>query len=295
MASEWCFAEITQARALGKFVVPLKIAACTVKSVLRDLQVLDFSVGGETNYEPLWRALAKAGLDPRDSFRWDPRRPPFPGLSPFEEADAAVYFGRESNVQQISDLLGRFRRLGNGRLAVVLGASGSGKSSLVQAGILPRLRKNSADWIVVEPFRPQERPLSQFALALARTFERYGENRPWRELRDELERAAAENKPGRLLDLAYDLRQAAKQANASVLITIDQIEELFGVGSEGSPDSFEQVMRQIAEAPDSPFIILTCLRSDLFAGFQTRAPWNKLAFVPVPLNPMSIDELPGGD
>jgi WD40 repeat protein len=292
MTSDWCFAEITQARALGKLLIPLKIAPCTVKSVLRDLQILDFTGRAETNYESLWQALARAGLDPRDSFQWDPKRPPFPGLRAFDEADAAVYFGRETNIQQVSDLLGQFKRLNNGRLALVLGASGSGKSSLVQAGLLPRLRKNAAEWIVVEPFRPQERPLSQFALALGRTFERYGANREWREIRGELEAAAAELKAERLLDLAYDLRQAAKQENASVLVTIDQMEELLAAGTGESRDSFESVIQQIAAAPESPFILLGCLRSDLLAGFQTRAPWNKLAYVPVPLNAMSLDELP---
>ena len=58
---------------------------------------------------------------------------PFPGLRPFQFDENYLFFGRE---EQVSQLL---QRLGNTRFLAVVGASGSGKSSLVRAGLLPEL------------------------------------------------------------------------------------------------------------------------------------------------------------
>ena len=58
---------------------------------------------------------------------------PFPGLRPFEPHESSLFFGRED---QIDDVLSR---LGRRRLVAVVGMSGSGKSSLVRAGLLPAL------------------------------------------------------------------------------------------------------------------------------------------------------------
>ncbi|WP_275410874.1 toll/interleukin-1 receptor domain-containing protein [Paractinoplanes rishiriensis] len=85
---------------------------------------------------------------------WDERRPPYPGMVSFQEPDAPMFFGREDDVQRGVDLLNRLRRFGEARLAVILGASGSGKSSLLRAGLLPRLRRDAADWRPMGPIRP---------------------------------------------------------------------------------------------------------------------------------------------
>lgn len=66
--------------------------------------------------------------------------PPYKGLSYFDEADADLFFGREALA---ADLARRFAASGAGFLALV-GASGSGKSSLVRAGLVPALRWNAA-------------------------------------------------------------------------------------------------------------------------------------------------------
>ena len=63
--------------------------------------------------------------------------PPYRGLEAFREEDASLYFGREQDIARILE------RLRSTRFVAVLGASGSGKSSLVQAGLLPALRRES--------------------------------------------------------------------------------------------------------------------------------------------------------
>ena len=63
---------------------------------------------------------------------------PYRGLSAFGERDAALFFGRESAATELLELMSR--RLAGTGLVVVSGVSGAGKSSLVRAGVLPRLR-----------------------------------------------------------------------------------------------------------------------------------------------------------
>ena len=66
---------------------------------------------------------------------------PFPGLRPFEKDEYHLFFGREEHVQAILD------KLFNQKFVCVVGNSGSGKSSLVRAGVLPKLRSDdSVKW-----------------------------------------------------------------------------------------------------------------------------------------------------
>ena len=75
---------------------------------------------------------------------------PYKGLRAFEEADAADFFGREALTRQLVE------RLGETRFLAVVGPSGSGKSSVVRAGLLPALRRGalpgSERWFIAEMF-----------------------------------------------------------------------------------------------------------------------------------------------
>jgi len=158
MASRWCFAEIAQAKALGKAVFPVVISRCQVDNVLTDRQVIDLTVAGEEEaYKRLFDGLRAAGLDPGDNFDWDPTRPPFPGFLYFDEQDAVIFFGRDAETRQVIETLTRLQRQGEPRLLLLVGSSGSGKSSVVRAGVLPRLAKDRPRWAVVAPFRPKWR------------------------------------------------------------------------------------------------------------------------------------------
>src|SRR5262249_49923054 len=155
------------------------------------------------------------GLDPRDVFDWDPKRPPYPGLLAFQEEDAAIFFGRGDEILNGLETLASLRRRGRGapRFVLFLGASGSGTSSLVRAGLIPRLKKRPSEWLTVAPFRPQDDPLAELALAFADKFEELGHPRTWGDIHRELQ-AAAEDEPADgkvLLTLARELTIAAKQ------------------------------------------------------------------------------------
>ena len=86
------------------------------------------------------------------SFRWDPGRAPYPGLSPLEELDAGVLRppGGDPGLVDLMELIVKWGEMG---MVLLVGLSGSGKSSLLLAGVLPQLRQRS-NWQVVGPFRP---------------------------------------------------------------------------------------------------------------------------------------------
>jgi WD40 repeat protein len=94
---------------------------------------------------------------------------PYRGLRPFAEADAAHFFGREAFVQRLLTRMGESGELA--RFLAVIGPSGSGKSSLVCAGLLPALRsgglRGSEQWYLVD-LLPGADPIGELAAALRR-------------------------------------------------------------------------------------------------------------------------------
>jgi WD40 repeat protein/serine/threonine protein kinase len=92
---------------------------------------------------------------------------PYKGLRAFQEADAVDFFGREAFIQQLLDRM----QNDNLRFISVVGPSGSGKSSTVKAGLIPRLRKDalpgSSHWFIVE-MTPGAHPLEELETALLR-------------------------------------------------------------------------------------------------------------------------------
>jgi hypothetical protein len=170
MSSRWCFMEVAHARSLGKQIFPVKIEPCEIDAILSEHQVTDLTVDREAGYARLFRGIHAAGLDPAEVFEWKPSRSPYPGLMAFEQEDAAFFFGRDREIAEGMDLLNRVRRLADSRVVVVLGGSGPGKSSLVRAGLVPRLRKDTERWIVPDPFRPRDDPVRELWAVLSRAF-----------------------------------------------------------------------------------------------------------------------------
>jgi predicted AAA+ superfamily ATPase len=111
--------------------------------VANDIQCLDLRKDREGGLERLARELTRIALDSRGGFDWDRARPPFPGLLTYDEGDAAVYFGRDDDIRRLIERLNARRAQGGTKLVALLGASGSGKSSLMRAGVT---RDNRSSW-----------------------------------------------------------------------------------------------------------------------------------------------------
>lgn len=293
MSSRWCFAEITHAKAMGKPLFPIKIAECEIDSVLTSRQAIDLVRDGEAGYERLWAGLKAAGIDAGTSFDWDGKRPPYPGLMAFDEQDAAVFFGRGGDIQETLERLHRLRRFGGPRLLIVLGPSGSGKSSLVRAGVLPRLRRDPDRWLVLEAFRPRTDPLRELAIVFARAFTGYGRPRDWPSVHRLLTVAAASDPPrgAVLAELAAELQIASGRRDSRVVLTLDQVEELLGAASPGGSDQLLNLLRAALDGDDCPLLVLGTMRSDFLGQLQEHPAVRGLAFDDIRIGPMSADGL----
>jgi tetratricopeptide (TPR) repeat protein len=151
---------------------------------------------------------------------------PFPGLRPFTFADRAYFFGRERQIYAL------YRLLESGRFIAVIGSSGSGKSSLVLAGLLGLLSEEAAEphgpnW-VCRDMRPGSRPLSRLASTLACLAEN-GDADGAARRRDRID--------WRLRQSSFSFEAALEEAGGlrgrSLLLVVDQFEELFRFGLAG--------------------------------------------------------------
>jgi len=104
-----------------------------------------------------------------------------------------VFFGRDAEIDKLVGRLQPTLQWGAQRLIAVVGPSGSGKSSMVRAGLIPRLLK-SGTWRVVPAIQPGEHPIRSLARALAQTMD-------GKRSREELERQLHEG-PDALIDAA---------------------------------------------------------------------------------------------
>jgi hypothetical protein len=196
LASFWCFAEIALARMEGKHVFALQVDPLAddakLPSILTETQFIDLREDPEDGYRRLWRGLREEDIL-GVAGEWDARRSPYVGLDAFEEQHAPVFFGREEESLAGVQLLER----GAPGLITVIGASGSGKSSIVRAGMLPRLRRDPRRWLIVDPFRPGGDPFAELATALRSAYRDHAPDHRnaqcgWEELRARLVQAAAE-------------------------------------------------------------------------------------------------------
>jgi WD40 repeat protein len=175
---------------------------------------------------------------------------PFPGLRPFEAKESHLFFGREAHTSEI------LRKLETFRFVSVVGNSGSGKSSLVKAGVLPELEHSDNDWRICS-LRPGNAPIDALAHALVDL--NLAANNV-----DTVSRLLNKSKLGLIQHARTDL-----PANARLLILVDQFEELFRFHAlDEDEDSFKnanhfvQLILAAAEQKDVPIYIMITLRSD---------------------------------
>ena len=182
--------------------------------------------------------------------------PPYKGLYYFDESDAEWFFGRE----ELTETLVNHVNTGlasNQRFLAVVGASGSGKSSVVRAGLIPALRwrQPSSGWPVYV-ITPTAHPLEALAASLLGDVKR---GLPIRKFVDELVRNS------QALDAA--VKRIVEEAGAThALIVADQFEELFTLcRSEAEQAAFVENLLTAALQPDGVAIVIMVLRADFYA------------------------------
>jgi WD40 repeat protein/DNA-binding SARP family transcriptional activator len=175
---------------------------------------------------------------------------PYKGLRAFDEVDAVDFFGRDDLiVEMVRRLHGSDRRA---RLLLVIGGSGTGKSSVVRAGLLPRIRQGavpgSEAWFVTTML-PGATPFKELAAALRRV-------------------AVSEaGDPARALLGDGGIDAAVRELlpeRGELLLVIDQLEELFTSAPEAEQRRFLDGLAHAVSAPDSRLRVVGTLRADFF-------------------------------
>jgi WD40 repeat protein len=291
VASRWCLTEFLVASQLGKRIFPVLIAPTPFSELPVELtahfQMADISrpeVEAD-GLNRLWIGLKRAGLDPKD-FPWPPagevHRPPYRGLLTLEEADAAIFFGRDGEITRGLDTLRRMRGGQPERMLVILGASGSGKSSFLRAGLLARLRRDEENFLVLPIMRPGRAAMTG-PTGLARAFG----------ISDDFTREAIAASFAALrapvVDRLARYARAGKQDPVvrppTLILPIDQGEELFS--AEQSEGAVACIVLAEAIAADNDLLVVATVRSDSFAALQ-----GDTSLLAIPRLPFDLPALP---
>ena len=190
-------------------------------------------------------------------------RNPYKGLRAFTGDDATDFFGRDT---LIAELIGKVKEMlapeqpgmHAARMLAVLGPSGSGKSSAVMAGLLPRLQQGalpgSEHWVYLKPMKPGTHPVEALTLTLASCFP----DKSLKSLRENLEDESARG-------LQLLTRRLVKEAGQKVVLLVDQFEELFTqTASEDERRRFIDLLTTAVREPRGWVILLLTLRADLY-------------------------------
>ncbi len=187
---------------------------------------------------------------------------PYKGLKAFDEADSGDFFGREELTERLVErLLPQGAAAVGERLLVIVGPSGSGKSSVVKAGLIPALRRgaipandavtSSTDWFYTEMV-PGNHPMEEMEAALLRV---------------------AVNPPESLLHQLHEdergLLRAIKRVlpddNSQLVIVIDQFEEVFTLTEDDElRQHFLNSLMEAANEPRSRLHLILTLRADFY-------------------------------
>jgi formylglycine-generating enzyme required for sulfatase activity len=288
-SSPWCVGEVAIGVKDGKTVIPIQLVESEEELQTQPLPLLlqanqAIKVVDASNPSPEQLREVKHRLHEtlrrrlkwRDLQDWDEFLPPYPGLPAFEESQAPVFFGRDLAIEAVVERLSALALRSPGFL-LLLGASGYGKSSLVRAGVVPRLRADRGrGWQVLQPFTPGGDPFAALETAM-----------------DEAGWAIDGFDPLRAL------QRIRSQKKAPVVLVIDQFEELLSAGPEEDAQEREEelflaFLRELLGVRTAGLLVLATMRTDFLSLLQTR--WPKLTamastFTLEPIAPVDFGEL----
>jgi len=217
---------------------------------------------------------------PRQRVRWPSDRSPFPGLEAFTEEEAGVFFARERETQELTDRLTPVLPSAAHRFVAMIGPSGVGKSSVLYAGLLPRLRKRAGQWTIVPPIVPEAQPTRNLIRALGNVLPGLDEDTAYREFTSD---------PQELAKLTQLIRKGYSLRPKSALIVIDQAEELVTLCGETEAGAFLNMLDRALDA-DPRLWIVCALRSDFITAFLDRG-FSRLFHSPLMIGALDRQQL----
>ncbi len=189
---------------------------------------------------------------------------PFPGLRPFNTGEHFLFFGRDGQSEAV------MTKLEANRFVAVVGTSGSGKSSLVRAGLLPSLysglMRGTGSYWRMAIFRPQDDPIGNLAQALASS-DVFGSGD------EKASESEATNFETTLRRSSFGLVEAVRHArmlsHENLLVVVDQFEELFRFkqdsvsnSAENEKAAFVKLLLEAVEQGEKPIYVILTMRSD---------------------------------
>ncbi len=191
---------------------------------------------------------------------------PYRGLAAFEEPDAPFFFGREEIVAHVVD------KLRSEPMALLVGPSGSGKSSILRAGAIPALRRQG--WLPIV-ITPSADPIGSLATALESI------STDSHSIRADLENSLP--LPGIVLRVAPD---------SPVVVAVDQLEELFTIAPTEDAEAFLTTLASAVTADNAQLRVIASIRADFFGHPLSSPSFGPLAGpATVTIGPMAAEQL----
>jgi formylglycine-generating enzyme required for sulfatase activity len=266
-SSPWCVGEVAIAVKDGKTVIPIQLATTAEElkteplplllQTKQAIKVTDASNPSPKLLEEVQQQLQvtlQQTLNWRNLLHWDRALAPYPGLPAFKEDQAPVFFGRDKTIEEVVERLAA-HALRPPAFLLLLGASGYGKSSLVRAGVVPRLKKDPEhEWLVLPPFTPGDKPFQELEEAVAKAGGAF-----------------------HAADPVGSIRHLQRQHRRTLVLVIDQFEELLTAGpkDDGQDDqgeAFQQFLLQLLRSSKTRLLVVATMRTDFLAPLQARWP-----------------------
>ncbi len=185
---------------------------------------------------------------------------PFVGLRPFEASESLIFFGRREQTLEL------MQQLHTNRFLAVVGSSGSGKSSLIRAGLIPKLQAGflveERDVWHIARMKPGEGPINNLAASLLSSMNKKGDI-------------------NQVTDFANAIREQGVQAiidrfvsffqkeDSNILLLVDQFEEIFRFGLQSGKEEmideaadFVSIMLSLSNQREIPMYVTMTMRSD---------------------------------
>jgi len=214
-------------------------------SILKDMNTLTPEMHRESDFSQIYEGIMERGGTEPSPVSGEA---PFKGLQYFDVEDASLFFGRTNLTNSLLE------HIKENRFLAVVGASGSGKSSVVRAGVVATL-KDQPNWNI-HIFTPTSDPLETLALALTSDSESVTAAKT---LREDM-RTDSES-----LHL-YARRLMADNSKARMLLVVDQFEELFTLCKDQKEREayVDNLMTAVSEEKQGPLTVILTLRADFY-------------------------------
>lgn len=196
---------------------------------------------------------------------------PYVGLDAFRIDQARLFFGRQKETLEALACFDTRQGSSLVRWLEISGNSGSGKSSLMNAGLLPLIeqgwlwpRTGIANWLRIGPLMPGATPVEMLAEALSRfSGSVLAQSTKMADIRDDLDKG-----PRGLTRWLKD----RKQEDTAFLLAIDQFEELFTFAEPDERKAFDELLANALEDSDCPLFVISTVRADFLDRFGEDLP-----------------------